>query len=32
MLVIINTKKLTGYSLLIDFLTLKPTGLEDEGN
>ena len=32
MLVIINTKKFTGSSLHIDFLTLKLTGLEDEGN
>jgi len=32
MLVIINTKKFTGSSLRIDFLTLKPTDLEDEGN
>lgn len=32
MLVIINTKKVTGSSLNIDFSTLKLTGLEDEGN
>lgn len=32
MLAIINTEKVMGSSYHIDFLTLKPKGLEDEGS